>query len=77
MDGPWSRLGRPAKAASSWGSMKPSVSKADSNAASYTPSYIVRQDGSVEALGPAGGPPRHGPLEGLLRHGETLTQLGS
>ncbi|WP_296071903.1 hypothetical protein [uncultured Agrobacterium sp.] len=24
-------------------------------------SYIVRQDGSIEALGPAGGPPRHGP----------------
>jgi uncharacterized protein YdeI (BOF family) len=33
-------------------------------------SYIVRQDGSVEALGPAGGPPRHGPLEDLLRHGK-------
>jgi hypothetical protein len=34
------------------------------------PSFIVRQDGSVEALGPAGGPPRHGPLEDLLRHGK-------
>ena len=31
-------------------------------------SYIVRQDGSIEALGPAGGPPhRHGPLEEMLR----------
>lgn len=33
-------------------------------------SYIVRQDGSVKALGPAGGPPRHGPLEDMLRHGK-------
>jgi len=33
-------------------------------------SFIVRQDGSVEALGPAGGPPRHGPLEDFLRHGK-------
>lgn len=33
-------------------------------------SFIVRQDGSVEALGPAGGPPRHGPLEDLLRRGK-------
>ena len=32
--------------------------------------YIVRQDGSVEALRPAGGPPRHGPLEDMLRHGK-------
>jgi len=31
-------------------------------------SYIVRQDGSVEALGPAGGPPRHGPKH-EPRHG--------
>ena len=31
-------------------------------------SYIVRQDGSIEALGPAGGPPHHGPLEDMLRH---------
>lgn len=33
-------------------------------------SFIVRQDGGVEALGPAGGPPRHGPLEDILRHGK-------
>ncbi|MCM2475535.1 hypothetical protein HGO38_18820 [Rhizobium sp. CG5] len=32
-------------------------------------SYIVRQDGSVEALGPAGGPPRHGPSEDMPSHG--------
>ncbi|RWX81089.1 hypothetical protein EPK99_01795 [Neorhizobium lilium] len=32
--------------------------------------YIVRQDGSIEVLGPAGGPPRHGPLEDMLRHGK-------
>jgi hypothetical protein len=32
--------------------------------------YIVRQDGSVEALGPAGGPPRHRALEDILRHGK-------
>ena len=32
--------------------------------------YIVRQDGSVEALGPAGGPPRHGLVEDVLRHGK-------
>lgn len=31
-------------------------------------SYIVRQDGSVEALGPAGRPPHHGPLGDMLRH---------
>lgn len=30
--------------------------------------YIIRQDGSVEALGPAGGPPRHGLIEDMLRH---------
>ncbi len=33
-------------------------------------SYIVRQDGSVEALRPAGGPPRHGPLEDMLHRGK-------
>lgn len=32
--------------------------------------YIVRQDGGVEALGPAGGPPHRGPLEDVLRHGK-------
>lgn len=32
--------------------------------------YIVRQDGSIEALGPAGRPPRHGPLEDMIRHGK-------
>lgn len=31
-------------------------------------SYIVRQDGSIEALGPAGGPPPHGPKD-PMRHG--------
>ncbi len=32
-------------------------------------SYIVREDGSIEALGPVGGPPhRGGPLEEMLRH---------
>ncbi|WP_370643887.1 hypothetical protein [Shinella sp. NM-101] len=32
-------------------------------------SYIVRQDGSIEALGPAVGPPhRRGPLEEMLPH---------
>ena len=31
--------------------------------------YIVRQDGSMEALGPAGGPPRHGPAGGPPPHG--------
>lgn len=30
-------------------------------------SYVVRQDGSIEALGPAGGPPRHGPREDMMR----------
>ena len=30
-------------------------------------SYIVRQDGSIEALGPAGRPPHHGPLGDMLR----------
>ncbi|MCZ7449878.1 hypothetical protein O8B93_20030 [Agrobacterium rhizogenes] len=30
-------------------------------------SYIVRQDGSIEALGPAGGPPRHGSKEDMMR----------
>lgn len=37
-------------------------------------SYIVRQDGSIEALGPAGGPPRHGLKHSMapgseMRHG--------
>jgi len=31
-------------------------------------SYLVRQDGSIEALGPAGGPPHRGPLQDMLRH---------
>jgi hypothetical protein len=31
-------------------------------------SYIVRQDGSIEALGPVGGPRHPGPLEDMLRH---------
>ncbi|NTI32985.1 hypothetical protein [Rhizobium rhizogenes] len=30
-------------------------------------SYIVGQDGRTEALGPAGGPPHHGPLDDLMR----------
>lgn len=30
-------------------------------------SYVVRQDGSIEALGPAGGPPHHGPKEDMKR----------
>lgn len=30
-------------------------------------SYIVRQDGTIEALGPAGGPPRHGPKHDMRR----------
>lgn len=29
--------------------------------------YLVRKDGSVEALGPAGGPPHRGPLEDMWR----------
>lgn len=32
--------------------------------------YIVRQDGSIEALGRADGPPHRGPLEGMPRHGK-------
>jgi uncharacterized protein YdeI (BOF family) len=32
-------------------------------------SYIVRQDGSVEALGPAGGPPHKGLREDMPGHG--------
>lgn len=31
-------------------------------------SYIVHQDGSIEALGPAGRPPHGGPLKDILRH---------
>lgn len=32
--------------------------------------YIVRQDGSIQTVGPAGRPPRHGPLEDMIRHGK-------
>lgn len=32
--------------------------------------YLVHQDGSIKALGPAGGPPHRRPLEDMLRHGK-------